>query len=290
MNYLTVFLGIAQKKYPLKAILRNSKHIELSSFFQSYNLAQLHDQKGVEYDIVNDVVSILDVRLFGGLSNGEVINIFVDNVYSVLPVGGMVVIDVGANIADSGIYFALRDANKVIGVEPFPNNYEIAKKNIEVNNLSNKITMVLAGCGANRGYINVDSSLEIGIANQIGDNFKQGARVPLLTLEYLLNEYKIQRGKAVLKMDCEGCEYDVILSANDEILTSFNDILIEYHYGHKDLKERLEKCGFEVSLMKLSGKLGGTTAVPDPERLGHWYYMGYIYAKLIKNKNVIVSS
>jgi FkbM family methyltransferase len=293
VNYLTIFKGIAQKKYPLKAMLRNSNHIVLNSFFQSYRLARLQDQKRVKYDIMNDVVSILDLsyvadskaslRLFGGLSNGEVVNIFVDNVYRVLPVEGMIVIDVGANIADSGIYFALRNANRVIGVEPFPKNYELAKKNIEVNNLSNKITMVLAGCAANRGYINVDSRLESGIANQIDGDFKRGARVPLLTLEYLLKEYKIQRGEAVLKMDCEGCEYDVILSAKDEILTSFNDILIEYHYGHKDLKERLEKCGFEVSLMKLSGRLGGTTAVPDPEKIGRWYYMGYIYAKKKRN-------
>jgi FkbM family methyltransferase len=278
----------------MKAILRNGNHIVLNSFFQSYNLAQLHDQKEVEYDIINDTVNILslshladsksDLKLYGGLSNGEVVNIFVDNIYSILPVEGMVVIDVGANIADSAIYFALRGANRVIGVEPFPNNHEFAKKNIEINNLSEKITILLAGCSANPGYINIDLGPETGISSQIYDkNLKRGASVPLVTLEHLLKENKIQRGETILKMDCEGCEYDVILSADDEILTWFKDILIEYHYGSNDLKERLEECGFEVSLIKLSGKPGGPTAVPNPEKLGHWYYMGYIHAKKKRN-------
>jgi hypothetical protein len=85
-------------------------------------------------------------------------------------------------------------------------------------------------------------------------------------------------------MDCEGCEYDIILSAQDNVLSCFSHMLIEYHYGYKDLKERLEKCDFDISLIKPSGKPGGAIAIPDPERLGHWYYMGYIYAKRKYNK------
>jgi FkbM family methyltransferase len=290
LNYWSILLHIAQKRYPMKATLRNGNHAVLTSFFQSYNLAQLHGQNEFEYDILNDTVSILDVsavansksdlKFYGGLSNGEVVNIFIDNVYNILPVEGKVVFDVGANIADSAIYFALRAARRVIGVEPFPKNIEIAKKNIEINDLSNKVTVLLAGCGADLGFSNIDLGRETGIESQIGDkNLRLGTTVPLVTLQQLLNEYKIRQEKTVLKIDCEGCEYDVILSATDDILTRFSDIIIEYHYGPDDLKERLEKCGFEVSLINLSGKPGGATTVPDTEKIGHWYYMGYIYAK-----------
>ena len=47
--------------------------------------------------------------------------------------------DVGANIGDSSIYFALKGAKKVIALEPLPANYEMAVKNIELNNFKNII-------------------------------------------------------------------------------------------------------------------------------------------------------
>jgi hypothetical protein len=49
-----------------------------------------------------------------------------------------------------------------------------------------------------------------------------------------------------MKVDCEGCEIDVILSSDKKILKKFSQIEIEYHYGYKDLKYKLENCGFKV--------------------------------------------
>jgi len=290
VNYWMILSNISKKRYPIKAVLRNGSPIVLNSFFHSYTIAQLYGQKGVEYDTISDTVKVLDIshvtnskadlRLYGALSNGEVANIFVDNVYNVLPVEGKIVIDIGANIADSAIYFVHRAAKRVIGVEPMPKNIEIAKKNIEINNLSDKISIVLASCSTNAGYVNIDSGLDTGIGSQIQDkNIEQGTTVPQVTLDDLLKEHKTQREMTVLKMDCEGCEYGVILSASDDVLKCFSDILIEYHYGPNDLIKRLENCGFEVSLLNLSGKPGGATTVPDPERIRSWYYMGYVYAK-----------
>jgi hypothetical protein len=51
-------------------------------------------------------------------------------------------------------------------------------------------------------------------------------------------------------MDCEGCEYESILNANENTLQKFSHILIEYHHGYKDLKEKLEKSGFKVSVTR----------------------------------------
>lgn len=48
-------------------------------------------------------------------------------------------------------------------------------------------------------------------------------------------------------MDCEGCEYNIILTAD---LTQFNDIILEYHNveGHtpQELVNKLEQEGFTV--------------------------------------------
>jgi FkbM family methyltransferase len=186
---------------------------------------------------------------------------------------------VGANIADSSIYFVLHGAKRVIGIEPLLKNYGLAERNIKLNNFANRITLILAGCSARSGSADVMISGAEGIGQQISRGLNNRMAVPLLTLEEILQQNNISREETALKMDCEGCEYDVILSSPDDVLKSFSNILIEYHYGYKEIKEKLEKSNFDISLINISGKQGGPTAVPNPLRLGRWYYMGYIHAK-----------
>jgi len=67
--------------------------------------------------------------------------IFYDEDYAKLPVQNKIVIDVGGFNGDSAIYFTLKGAAKVISLEPFPKNYEIANKNIYKNNFSINICL-----------------------------------------------------------------------------------------------------------------------------------------------------
>jgi hypothetical protein len=55
---------------------------------------------------------------------GDIIGIFVDNPYEDLSVKNKTVVDIGGNIADSAIYFALWGANKIVCIEPLPKNCE----------------------------------------------------------------------------------------------------------------------------------------------------------------------
>jgi FkbM family methyltransferase len=286
-NYLSVLWHIIQKKYPSKAILRDGRVIMLNSFEVTYNLARLQNQEKVSYDVTTDTVLIPDprftnsksLRLEGGLHNGEIINIFVHDIYRNFPARGKIVIDVGANIADSSIYFVLHGAKRVISIEPLFKNYGLAERNIKLNNFANRITLILAGCSARSGSADVMISGAEGIGQQISRGLNNRMAVPLLTLEEILQQNNVSREETALKMDCGGCEYDVILSSPDDVLKSFSNILIEYHYGHKEIKEKLEKSNFDISLINISGKQGGPTAVPNPSNLGRWYHMGYIHAK-----------
>lgn len=47
-------------------------------------------------------------------------------------------------------------------------------------------------------------------------------------------------------MDCEGCEYNSLLSLDKNTLQSFDEIMLEYHYGCTDLKKFLEENGYSV--------------------------------------------
>ena len=284
-NYWSVLNHTIKRNYPIEAFLRDGHEIMVTGFELSYNLARLHDHKKVVFDTSNDVVKISNptstqrrtLELKGGLHNGEIANIFLDEVYRNFPVEGKIVLDVGANIADSCIYFMLRGAQRVIGVEPLVKNYEMAAENVKLNDYTYKITMMLAGCGARPGSIKAGK--ENGIGRQLRNNSMQGGEIPLLTLEQILQQNNVGVNDTVLKMDCEGCEYDVILSASEDVLSRFSNILIEYHYGYNDIKEKLERSNFDISLVNISGHPGGSTAVPDPERIGKWYYMGYMHAK-----------
>lgn len=284
-NYLHVIIHHLKGDFPVDATLKDGNNITLLNPFQAYIITQLHRYNQISYSIPNDMVTIssltskelsgqenmtAEVKLYGAVSNGEVVECFMTGAYETLPVNGKTVIDVGSNIGDSSIYFALRGADKVIALEPFFKNYETAKKNIESNNLSNRITILLAGCAANPGYTTLNPNYKSDVSSRLSgvmDDAKDNITVPLLTLEDILKDNNIPPGSVVLKMDCEGCENESIISASNETLQMFSHIQIEYHHGYKNLKEKLEKSNFKVSVTRpiKSNKL----------------YIGYIFAKKI---------
>jgi FkbM family methyltransferase len=284
-NYLDVIIHVIKKKYPMEVILRNGYHVTIDDYVEivtlTYFLSLIKNHPNeVEYDIKENKTTFLSlpyannnsqVTLYGSITNGDAA-VFLDNVYGNLPVVGKTVIDIGANIADSSIYFAIRGAKKVISLEPFPKNYEMAKKNIELNNLSDKITLLLAGLAGNQGFVTISPSDKSWLGSSI-KNSSQGLKVPIITLEDILKQNNLQDGELnILKMDCEGCEYEPILSASRDVLRSFSHIQLEYHYGYKDLKCKLEQNGFIVSITK-------PMSAPGIENSG-WQYYGFIYARL----------
>jgi len=60
---------------------------------------------------------------------------FANNDYDRLPVEGREVVDIGAAIGDTATIFVLRKAKKVIGYELNKRYFDIAQRNIELNQL-----------------------------------------------------------------------------------------------------------------------------------------------------------
>jgi len=65
--------------------------------------------------------------------------------------------------------------------------------------------------------------------------------VPIYSLDRVLEEYG---PFDVMKMGCEGCEYNAILSSKRT--GELRQIQMEYHYGPERLVEALRNTGFEV--------------------------------------------
>lgn len=55
-------------------------------------------------------------------------SVFIDEDYTPLNVKGNIVIDIGMNIGDFSMYFALNGTRKIIGLEPRPDQFSIAEK------------------------------------------------------------------------------------------------------------------------------------------------------------------
>lgn len=225
-NSLSVISRVLRNEYPIKGIYRNGRVAQFNDYQEVYN-----DLTELEVDPTRDLVYFDDLKFHGGKTNGDILNVFIKNEYSFLPVKGNEVIDVGANIADSSIYFANRGAKCVIAVEPDRVSYDHAIENIATNGFSTNIKLILAACGS-KDMLASDNDLQ------------------LLTLNRLIKKYC--SCPKILKIDCEGCEYDFIMCASFDDLSKFSHIQIEYHCGYQNLKNKLESCGFEVTCTKPS--------------------------------------
>jgi FkbM family methyltransferase len=163
------------------------------------------------------------------------------------------IVDVGAYIGDTPLYYAKRGA-LVVAVEPLPSNYEVMLWNLELNpDLKHRVIPVNAAISDRDGFVEFSYSTPMDHRASIygGGRFK--VRVRSMRLSTLIKEItgmELDLGKfrvRVLKMDCKGCEYDVINEV--DVLRLFDVVKIEYSgylrgKTYHELKSVLENLGF----------------------------------------------
>ena len=202
----------------------------------------------------------LKCRLKEGFDFGHVLEIFESNTY-LQNVQGFVVIDIGASTGDSSIYFAMKGAKEIYGVEPMEESFDIATYNINVNNLGAKIHLINAALYDKAGKTELTVSSQNPNANSInltetvkkyGMNFDSKRTVETISLKNIVYQFSLKK-IGLLKMDCEGCEYVVLQSIEDDILSLVDNIVLEYHDGIKFLADLLERKGYNVSYDNTEG-------------------------------------
>lgn len=267
-DYYSVIRKVKENIYPFIAKLNNGDTITITAKGEILSILY-----GLEYDKETDIIFLDNIdyplKLYSAVDNGDIINIFYNNDYDFLSVEGKTVVDIGANIADSSLYFAFNNAKRVIALEPYPKNYEIAHHNIVLNHQEHNIDLHLAGCSGKDGEVVVDEE-DYGVSRSLSMKSIVGRKVKLVSLDSMISTSKITT-PAILKMDCEGCEYNAITESSDETLRRFSQIQIEYHYGYKCIKKRLQDAGFTVknTMPKYSF---------DPNLSNNHVYMGWLFA------------
>lgn len=271
---LTVFIRNGKSSYHkntyIKVFVRNKKRITASSGcvmayarvvnIENINISQLDlTENGLIFKYKN-----LPVKLYAPISS-DIDAVFFYEDYKFLNVKDRDVIDIGMNIGDSSVYFSIIGARRVIGLEPYPYAFSFAEKNVQLNSINN-IILLNAGYGKDRSII-IDQEKKSGIGSSLIPS-RKGKNIPILSLNTLINKYNIKN--AILKMDCEGCEY-ALLDENVEVFSYIEMIQIEYHYGYEDLVKKLENYGFDVKYTEPKKIYSSDAENPN-------MYVGYIYA------------
>jgi FkbM family methyltransferase len=185
---------------------------------------------------------------------------FLEQPYGITDVKGRDVVDIGAFNGDSAIYFAWKGAKRVIAFEPIPTNYNAATENIRLNGIQN-IEIFNEAIGLSEGELGIEENMPGGnydLADLpcLNQSSERGKSVRVRAFATLVGDFKLE--DAVLKMDCEGCEYEILPNIGNELLLPFNQIILEYHgryqHGPDELEERLTKSGFRIRFLDNKGR------------------------------------
>ncbi|EKD85576.1 MAG: methyltransferase FkbM family [uncultured bacterium] len=146
-----------------------------------------------------------------------------------------VIIDIGANIGDSILYFKwLYPDSKIYAFEPLPIAYQLLQKNIINNHLKN-VYAFNVGLGSNEKKIKIYSDLE-GTSGSSTIN-KKASGSQLKNSKYQdvkivkisnLKEIKALNKINLIKIDIEGAEAD-LLDDLKNILPKTDRVIFEYH-------------------------------------------------------------
>jgi FkbM family methyltransferase len=170
---------------------------------------------------------------------------------------GDTVIDIGANIGLFTVLAAKRvgDAGKVVAIEPNPGTLERLNRNIQLNHLSNVRVYQAAVAGKEGamdlhfGSKDVFASLHPWVDNRM---LNEGAsvKVECITLRGILERENITRVD-LLKMDCEGGEYEIFDMMPRDLWVKFPSIAMEGHQIRgrhpSELRNTLESLGYRLS-------------------------------------------
>ena len=167
------------------------------------------------------------------------------------------ILDIGGGIGDFSIYAAKQfPKTSVYTYEPTPESFRLLEENLRINNVENVIPYKKA-IWSTDGKLTLDISEGEPIqykSKQIekhNHHNKSAIEIESISLENALNS----TGVAIcnlLKIDCEGAEYEILFNAPEETLERIERIVMEYHDSldgnHQQIFDFLTDKGFGVQI------------------------------------------
>jgi FkbM family methyltransferase len=165
------------------------------------------------------------------------------------------VIDIGGHLGFFSLMASALNAKvPIYCYEPYSGNYAIMKKNFKDNHIQNVFPK------------------QVAVSNQVGEaqlklskedlNHSlimaieptgQNEKVQTTTLEHIFEKNRIERCD-LLKLDCEGSEYDILGTVSKPLFSRIGHIFLEYHDWNRaqgraksqDLQNYLKSVGYKI--------------------------------------------
>ena len=150
------------------------------------------------------------VRLRAGSTDENVFDeVFLQRVYAAGPRDPNLIVDLGANIGLSTIFFLRAFPNaRVIAVEPDPANFAMLQANLRSNGFEDRCEAVRAFAGAERGFAEIEDPGNGAWGMRKGRRANSG--IPVLPLSDLISGDRV-----MVKCDVEGSERELFSNVRD---------------------------------------------------------------------------
>lgn len=163
-----------------------------------------------------------------------------------------IVIDIGAAFGDYSVYMAKKNPHSTVyAFEPGTDSFSLLEQNIKMNKLKN-IVPINKAVASYTGKISFSThSLAVQHSTtHISSSDERVKKVDCISLEDFFIQERIEMCD-ILKLDCEGGEFDILLHLHPHVFSKINALVFEYHdsfttHSHDELTRLLRKIGYQV--------------------------------------------
>jgi len=207
-------------------------------------------KNGIEFWVTKEIMPIFK-------------EIYMENLYEVdfitqkIHTKSPVVVDIGANVGYAATFLLSHFPEaQVISFEPLPSNFELLSENQKLNSHKNwQVVQMAVAKDEGELILFYQKSKKFTPIASVWKDFErentENMSIKTLGLADIFVKFAITKID-LLKIDCEGAEYDILYHCPQEILQKIQLIAMETHQGKSDVENQqamvvfLEKNGFMV--------------------------------------------
>jgi FkbM family methyltransferase len=186
-----------------------------------------------------------------GTLPGTLAEVFVRRRYGCVA-GFRTIVDVGANVGSFAVYAAQSSPGaRVLCYEPEPQNFLRLRQNLRINGMDGRVAAFPCAVGSS----SAPRKLGVGQPQLNSFDYLRGGAsyqvVDCTTLRDIRTEHRLER-LDLLKMNCEGAEYEILDTCSNSDYEGILNIRLEYHNldggsrNGESLRRYLQARGYRI--------------------------------------------